>query len=225
MNRLLPLALAVAITGCTGEATEYRPHTLHVGIDVSGSVALLAKKDEQREDRAFFADLAARKAESIISSMRLGDRVRVQFFGARSLGNLKTLDIQINRQARPQQVASAIGSIIRGIPDAGIDGQAWTQISRHLRVGNFDCAAGDHVLIISDGVESTPDFNEKHLLAGRRDLPAPQPGMLAGCRLSMFGIGVSAGGMMDAAVTDRLIAQWRAFAEAAGAEFEGSALQ
>lgn len=224
MNKLLVLAAAIVLSACTSGASEPQPHTLHIGIDVSSSVALLAKNERGAGNQSF-AELAARKAEAVIRQMRLGDRVQVQFFGARTLGNLKTLDIRINRQARPPQVAAAIGALIRGIPDAGIAGQGWTEITRYLRITDADCAAGDEFLILSDGIESTPHFSEKDLLARSKDLPDPQPGMLAGCKLGMFGIGVTDKGMLDASITDRLIAQWRAFAEKAGAAFEGDALQ
>lgn len=224
MNRIFALITAITLSGCTGEAEQtVRPHTLHIALDVSISAPVMAQDSTQRDQ---FAELAAAKAARIVSNMHLGDRVRVQAFGERSLGNMKTLDLQISHQARPPQAAQAIAALIRGIPDAEIAGQNWTQITRYLSVvGDFDCPAGDHILIITDGIESTPDFSERDFLAGRTPLPTPQAGILSGCKITMFGIGVSAGGMLDASRQDRLIAQWRNFAASAGAQFAADILQ
>lgn len=208
------LALFAALTLASGAAGA---KTLTIGLDVSASAPLL-KSD-------IYADLAAKRAAVMIRSLSLGDTVIVRPFGARTLANLKTLRIQVNRRARAGAVADAIAGLIRHIPHAGIAGQPWTNIVSFLSFGDFGCAAGGQVLLITDGIESTPQLNEKHLLAGTASLPAADAGSLAGCSVTMFGIGASAGGAYPVSQIKTLRAAWAAWMKHAGAEFDPVILQ
>jgi hypothetical protein len=225
------LCVAIALVICataSADETAQAPRatrSLFIAGDISGSAPLLTRPAADDAPQAVFADLAAAKAASIIGTMAMGDTVTVQFFGERTLGNLRTLTLQINKQARPPQVAAVVAELIRGIPRAGIEGQDWTHITRFLTVTDLRCAHGGEVLLLTDGIESTPSFDERSLIAGKTALPSPRPGMLAGCRVTMYAPGVTARGVLPEHQITALIAAWQQWMNAAGASFTGVELQ
>src|ERR1700741_423384 len=106
---LLAFSSLALVTACGGGSPP-AGRTLTIAPDVSGSAPLLAANEE---DRAIFAQLAGQRAAAMVAAMNLGDIVRVQYLGERSLANLKTLREPITRQMRAPQISQAIAELIR----------------------------------------------------------------------------------------------------------------
>lgn len=216
MKNFLYVVIAILMLAAhAAKASE--PKTLTIGLDVSASAPILKSQ--------IYADLAAERAAQAVRGLTFGDTVIVQKFGERRLDNLRAVRIVITPKARPERVSAAIAKLIRDMPGAGTQGQQWTNIARFLTVGRFGCEAGGEVLLITDGIESSQAVNAKQVLAGRAALPAPDAGMLKGCTVTMFGLGVAADGALSPGQINALRAAWADWMQIAKARFVPVELQ
>lgn len=180
---------------------------LTLGIDYSGSNPVLSDVE--------FAEAAAAHVHPLIAALELGDVVRIRTFGARGSENLRAATIQINRTNRPQRVADEVAAMIAALPQAGVPPQDSTNIIAFLEFGDFACPSGEQVVLITDGLESSAYIAAKELMEGKA-LPAPDAGLLAGCQVTFYGLGVG----QPPQVAKSLRAQWRAWFDGAGATFK-----
>ena len=180
--------------------------TLTLGIDLSGSNPLTRSTE--------FAVIAGNEARREILKLEDGDVLHVRQFGSREVfQNVVSQPITVSRRMRPAKLADSISAFVRSIPTQG-NFQGSTELIRWLKYGRFDCANGGRIVILTDGIE-TAAVSANALLQGEASLPEPRNN-LAGCSLYLYGLG--AGLPVDA--IDHLVAQWSAYAEAAGADFD-----
>lgn len=198
--KLLPTIL-LSMMAVTAEA-----RTLTLGIDLSGSNPVF--KEE-------FARVAGTYAGSRVAALSLGDVVSVRSFGARDLSNLRSSNVSITRKNRPDQVARQVAQFIAGIPSAGVTPQPSTNLVAFLEFGDFDCARGGEILLITDGLESSSYADADALMKGKAKLPEPQPDFLKGCTVTFYGLGVR----QPAQAVKIVREAWRDWFEKAGATF------
>jgi len=112
-----------------------------------------------------------------------------------------------------------VGSYVASLPRRHLPGEGSTNLIAKLKYGNFNCAGGTRIVIITDGVESSSEISARQLLAGK-PLPRPEKGFLSGCEVVMYGLGQSANGEISNRQVDVLRDAWRAWMKAAGAKFD-----
>lgn len=179
--------------------------TLTIGYDVSGSSPVFV---------GTFAKSAGAEVEIRVAALSLGDKVIVKPFGARDLTNRAAL-LPITRSARPRAAAGIIARQIAAIPQSGIAPQGSTNIVAFLEFGEFDCANGGQVFLITDGLEASTYADPGALLKGKAKLPAPETPFLSGCAVTFYGLGAR----MSPQAAKTLRDAWRAWVEKAGGSF------
>lgn len=188
------------------------PMRLVIGLDLSKSNPLVDSKP--------YAQSVADLVGGEIQDLPLASIVMLRTFGAYSAAsnNLK-IDrrLSVDGDERPEAVASLMSEIIAGVPklvrDGTLEAQDTTNIVSFLEsMSQFvDCSETDtRVILVSDGIE---DSDYAHL--ADPDATLPTPGRIyAGCsELEILGLGQ---GQKDPRVTERLRADWGAWAKAAG---------
>lgn len=202
------VALAVlAALGC-GLA---QAKTLTIGIDLSSSNPVVGD--------AAFARSAAAYAQTQVAALQPGDVVEVRTFGDRSLANVKAERVQISRRAKADKVAAKIARFIAGLPASNPAVQGSTNIVAFLEFGQFDCASGGTVLLLTDGIESSEYVDANRFLAGK-PLPKPEKNFLSGCAVTMVGLGQALVGELTPQQTKHVRTAWQTWMKAAGARFE-----
>lgn len=189
--------------------------TLHIALDISGSVPLVTSD-------AFAARTAAR-VQAEVKQLGMGDHVQLRFLGAYGLAaNLKRLDVKISRRNRAPQVAENVGAIVAAIPrlirEKKLEAQRQSSIVGYFEAEASLLGCAEHateILLISDGVEHSARTNGNDFLAGKVKLPAPREGLLKDCTLTILGIGQFPQGAQEV-YTQRLDAEWQRWAKAAG---------
>ncbi len=181
---------------------------LWIGIDFSGSNPLLSHQA--------YADRAALYLQHQILPMEEGDTVTILGFGARYLGdNLTQRSVTIDRRLRAPSVAQMAAEFVRKLPESDAVRQGQSSIVDLLELTyGFDCAAGDQLILLTDGLESSEATKASDLLAGE-SLPAPDRD-LAGCTVTMYGLGAGMRGQH----AKTLRRAWSDWMKQAGATFE-----
>jgi hypothetical protein len=180
--------------------------TLTVGIDLSGSSPVF---DEQ------FARPAGQHVAKRVAALSIGDRLVVRTFGARSLINVRQGTMAITRSNRPQEVAAQAAALVANVPSAGIEPQGSTNVIAFLEFGEFDCAQGGQIILVTDGIEASSYSDPDALLSGKAKLPDPTPGFLSGCSITFYGLGAGQSAQAAKNIRDA----WRKWFDAAGASF------
>lgn len=180
--------------------------TLTVGIDLSGSSPAF---NEQ------FARPAGEHVASRVAALSIGDRVVIRTFGARDLSNMRQGTMAITRSNRAPEVAQQALVLVANVPNAGIKPQGSTNVIAFLEFGEFDCAQGGHILLVTDGIEASSYSDPDALLSGKGTLPDPAPGFLSGCSITFYGLGAGQSAQAAKNVRDA----WRKWFEMAGATF------
>lgn len=184
--------------------------TLTIAVDASESSGAL---------NPAVAKIAAAQVRREIAALQLGDVVRLQKFGARSVQNLPSETIAITRAMRPATLAERIGKFVEEFPAKVNGGDDETNIIAYLEFGShFDCANGGKILLVSDGIESSSYISAGKLLAGK-SLPPPDSGLLTGCEVEIFGLGQTQGGAVPPQSAKALRSAWESWMKAAGAKF------
>jgi len=181
--------------------------TLTLATDLSGSNPLVKLPE--------FARAAGTFAARHVSTLELGDMVNIRSFGARDVGNLRDGSLQINRTMRPERAAAQVSSLIAGIPAAGVPPQPSTNIVAFFKFGSFDCASGEHILVITDAIESSAYVDSAAFLSGKAKLPTPEADLLKGCKVTFYGLGVG----QEGPTVEVIRAAWREWFSKAGADF------
>ena len=184
--------------------------TLTIGLDVSASNPLLSSEAYARSAAVYVRDKVA--------ALQPGDVVALHTLGDRSLANFPAERIQISRRERADKVGARIAQFIASMPSKNFEGQASTNILGFFAFGQFDCANGGDVLLLTDGIESSPDMNAERLLAGK-SLPRPEKNGLSGCTVTMFGVGQSRSGEWSPLQIKHIRTAWTAWMGVAGARY------
>lgn len=202
--------LSVAALSMLSLTAPYSAHakTVHVAIDLSGSNPLLA--------HANFAHVASNYVTEQIAPLKSGDVVRVQTFGARNdPANMLDALYEIDRHKRPKDVGAVIAQYIRSLPTRPNIAQGATNILAFLEFHpGFDCANDDHIVLLTDGLESSSTVNALALAEGKAQLPEPDIS-LKGCTLTFYGLGAG----LPPEIVKNVRKAWQNWAEKAGATF------
>ncbi len=167
-----------------------------------------------------YAQVIARSAAREVLRMQAGDTVSLRSFGAVGLENLTRYEVRLSRRTNPpERVARIVAARIMRMANGGVRPQGTTEIVAMLQWGRFNCQAGDHIWIASDGIETGMVRSSQALLNGREQLPSPRAGSLTNCRVSMVGIGQTDQGSVTSRQVNTLIAAWQSFMRKAGARF------
>lgn len=217
MFRTLILGLFIAanlmIKGAPAGAQATHPIVV-IAFDLSSSTPL-------QTDEAFPAQVAQRLAK-VIANQPLGTHVLVrsfQTFGAERFRR----DIQLTRNARPQQVAQALAELTLTLPgmmkeqriEIGNSTDMLGFLSSQTAAFDDGCEAQDVTFIfVGDGLQNSAEANAYHAVRGTDDAAFPASPGLAGCNVEIWGAARGSG--MTASQVQRLIEVWQAWAEASG---------
>jgi hypothetical protein len=206
MNRIsVALVVSALLTAPVGAKT------LTVALDVSGSNPLVSD--------ARYAQIAAGYVRDKVSALQPGDVVSLHTLADRSLANFPSERIEITRRNRADKVAARIAQFMATMPTRHFEGQESTNIMGFFAFGQFDCTQGGEILLVTDGIESSPDMKAERLLAGK-PLPKPDKNLLSGCTVTMFGVGqASAGGQLSPVEVKHIRAAWTSWMTVAGAHY------
>lgn len=203
-------ALATAIAAVL--AAPANAQTTHFLIDESES-------NEAVTDPAFNR-LVARAAANVVLRQNLGERVSVRTFGNINDTNALRYDVQLTRRSNPPQtVARNVARLILRSGARQGRRQQRTEIVAALQWNRYDCAAGDHIIVLTDAIETGAVRSPTALLNGRESLPRPRAGSLRGCTVSFWGIGRVSSGQITSAQVNNLRSAWAGYFRQAGARF------
>lgn len=182
--------------------------TITIGIDLSGSNPLLSHKN--------FATMASQYVTVELSTLKNGDIVRVQTLGARADAlNLLNHSFKISRRIKPKKVANIIAQYLQSLPAQKDLSQSSTNLIAWLEfTSGFNCADNSHILVMTDGLESSSYVDGLSLLEGKKGLPEADVD-LKGCALTFYGLGAG----WPAQSVKFIRNEWRQWSEKAGASF------
>lgn len=220
MRRLQTAILcALLLTGATGAAgaagAEAGERHVRVEIDLSRS-ALISSSDA-------FAEAAAVWIRDNLGPLESGSEVVVETFGAYGFEQNSTREVlRVTRRRNGHRVAGTAASIVASIPQLVREGTLAAADSTNL-IGQLEdlapvlrCDARPvHVVVVTDALEASPAVDPRRLAAGQARLPAPRPGLMDGCDVTLLGLGQMRAGT-SRAVSNTLEAAWRQWMEAAG---------
>lgn len=184
--------------------------TLTIGIDISGSNPVVSSTE--------FAKVAAQHVKQKVAVLQLGDVVEIRPIGDRSMANFKVERIQINRRNRADKVGETVARYIASLPTKSFEGGGASNILGFLEFGQFNCANKSAIFLLTDGIENSQYMSGEDVLLGK-PFPKPENNYLAGCELTMLGIGQNSSGEIPPLLLKNMLASWRTYLNAAGATF------
>lgn len=206
MNTLKSFAIcSVIVLGAIADTAFAKTQTILA--DVSGSNRLI--------EIPAYAKAGGIKAKGEILSLQPGDWVQVRRVGERGADNLPAEKLRITRQRSAGEIGDMVAGYIASLPSKTPEGDSETNLIAALEFGEFDCANGGKILILSDGVEHSSYITGKDLLISGKPLPAPEAN-LKGCEVTIFGLGQSKDGQIPPKAIKNLKAAWAAWMSAAG---------
>ena len=187
-----------------------------IAIDISGSSPFLV------------IDAAAQKlaqfTHSLIRKGKAGDEFQITTLGQSGFSAAIDIRAKIGTDSRSKAriLAKGAAKLVADIPkkfrQKKIEHQGATSIIDFLE--NFDariCAnRPTHIIIATDGVEYTNDFDGTAFSEGQIKLPKASGRFLDQCHVSMVGVGATLDGSSNGLYV-RIAPQWKAFLTSAGA--------
>ncbi len=212
-TKLFITAATLALVGCSQEqAAPIVYPTEHIRIDNSDS-NLVASDPE-------FARVVARRLASRISGLKPGTFVELRSFGdVNGDNNLRYVRQILPRSYPADRVAREVAETIIANAENGGGTQGSTEIIAELTWGEFDCGAGDGIILLSDGIPTGQITSQQAVLDGGEALPEPNSGVLDGCSVSIWGLGRTQDSQLTSPQINNLRAAWEAWMQIAGAEF------
>ena len=204
MKKIKSLYLLIAALS----AVSANAKTLTVAVDISGSNPLVSVPA--------FAQIAGRYAGEQIAALDFGDTLEIRTIGDASLANFRAEKIRITRKDRADKVAQRVASFIASLPSKDMPGSGETNLVGFFEFGNFDCANKGRILVLTDGIESSPAMNAHKFMAGKA-LPLPDANLLSGCEVTMYGLGQNSAGEWPPQVIKNIRNGWAAWMKKAGA--------
>ncbi len=209
--------LVAAAVFFTEAANAETPPLSILAVDISGTSTFL------HDPRS--ADAAGTWIERYIASLDAPHDLRMLSLGDAGLAHRQidvTATVTDRRATSAARLAPEFGRFFRSLPqlaaDGKIDVQGTSSILAFLHSLEPVCQWGNvTVVLFTDGLEwsSTVDGNE--FLAGNVGLPTPDRTFLTGCSVIMHGVGQLKAAFSSDGLEERLVPEWRAFLEAAGA--------
>ena len=182
--------------------------TLTIVKDISASAPLLVNVE--------FAKKAANAAADKFDLLKTGDTLIMRTLGEAGLKNIGSTSEKVKRHKKRQ--SDRLYRHIKKIPEQKLTGQNQTNILYFLTFTNFDCAKGEDIFLISDGIEFSSEMDGNKLIGGEA-LPAPDKDMLKGCKLTIYGLGLTIPSLSNQHLKNLLTA-WKNWAKIAGLEFK-----
>lgn len=209
MIKLLSTAAFVSVLALAMPACA---KTTHFYIDDS-------KSNKAVTDKAF-AKILARKAAKTVMAQKLGDHISIRTFGDINETNPLRYDAQLTRRSNPPAtVGRNVARLIMKPATSTKARQQKTEIVAMLQWNRFNCAAGDHVIVLTDAIETGAVRSPSALLNGKASLPMPKAGSMRGCSVSFWGIGRVSSGNITSAQVNNLTKAWARYFRIAGAKF------
>ena len=187
-------------------------------VDISGSVGHLFDQ--------VVADETAGFVERYIAGLDHPHQLWMLSFGEPGLAH-RVINIRATvtdrRASNARTLSAQFGAYFRALPGLVKNGdltpQNITSIIEFLRAIEPVCAKGrTRVVMFTDGVEWSSTVDGAALMKGAVTLPMPTERFLSGCDIEMLGVGQVKGTTSSEGLAVRLIPQWKAFLDAAGAD-------
>jgi hypothetical protein len=165
-----------------------------------------------------YAAVAAEYVHGVVAKLQSGDEIHIRTFADRSAVHAKGHSLRLGRKLKPEMAAYQIAQYIRAQPSKPLQAASQTQILAFLELSSLRCDENPLVIVLTDGLESSPGIREKDLLSGKKKLPPPDVGILKGCEIRFHGLGRSDGSITREQVK-KLRAAWSTWMDIAGAKF------
>ncbi len=214
VSLILSTILACSLA-CAAMAKDIPPpKTLHAGFDLSSSNPLVESKP--------YAMQAGEYVRKEITKLVPGDRLHMNMFGSLELENsLKSFNAQVTRRVKAEAIGNSAKRLIASLADGSFETQNETNILFYLEFTDFNCDAGDRIIVVTDGIEFSSDINDpKALLEKGTGLPEPDAGYLEGCSVVFYGLGKTDKGSLPLSYVKNLNKAWKAYFKVAGADFK-----
>ena len=210
MRKLIAVAVIFAMLapGVTAARTQY------IVLDLSASNSFPGDKA--------FVDATIRMAIIEIAELEEGDTVVVQTIGELSGKNLDVFRRRIDRRQPKEKVIREVALYLRSFEDREIAKQLDTNLLGYFYLYKRDCAAGDRIFLVTDGLESSSLVDDGDFLQGKASLPSPSSKFLSGCHVHMFGIAQQSDRLTLTSVL-HIVDEWTRWTTEAGGTFEHSA--
>lgn len=183
---------------------------LSVVVDQSGSAPILVNQP--------FAKLAAEAAVKEFNAMKTGDILTYRTLGLTGFKNFGG-STDVVKKSKKRRIRKELFKKISSIPtDSAIESQEQTNILYFLNHTGFNCDAGETIFMITDALESSNYISAYDLVQGN-PLPKPKENFLQGCRLVMYGMGLTETPMSPNHI-DTLLKAWQDWAVIAGVDFK-----
>lgn len=210
------IAVAASVVMPFAAAAETPPRTIFA-VDITGTSTFL---HDQRS-----ADAAGAWVATYVAGLAAPHDLRMVSLGDAALAK-RQIDIAARvtdrRASSAARVAPEFGGYFRALPglvEAGqIEVQGTSSILAFYRSLEPACQAGNATIVVfTDGLEWSASIDGKAFLEGTVGLPAPDHPFLTGCAVIMHGVGQLKATFSSDGLEERLVPEWRAFLEAAGA--------
>lgn len=218
MNLSTKILLASFLLAGSQAAAQNNVTATMFPVDISGSAGQLFDQ--------VVADEIAEYVEGYIADLDDPHRLWMLSFGEPGLAhraiNIKAT-VTDRRASNARTLSAQFGAYFRALPGLVQSGdlapQNTTSIIEFLHAIEPVCArGGTRVIMFTDGVEWSATVDGPSLMSGAVTLPMPDEPFLTGCRIEMHGVGQVKGTMSAEGIAGRLIPQWEAFLDAAGAD-------
>jgi hypothetical protein len=185
-------------------------YPLSVVTDLSGSAPLLVNER--------FAKLAAYAAVAEFDQLKSGDKFTFRTLGVTGFKNFGAT-AQVVKRNKKKKMRKQLFKQIAYIPkDKTIESQGATNLLYFLNYTDFNCAEGENIFIVTDAIESSNYIDGNSLLMGS-PLPKPEADFLKGCKIIMYGMGLTVNPIAPDHLKNMLKA-WQDWAVIAGVEFK-----
>jgi hypothetical protein len=209
------LAVVVALLPF-GVHAETPPRSIF-GVDISGTSTFL------HDPRS--ADAAGAWVENYVAGLDAPHDLRMLSIGdaglAHTLINI-TARVTDMRATSAARLAPEFGEFFRSLPGLAASGQLDVQGTSSILAFFYSlepvCQQGNvTVVLFTDGLEWSSAIDGNAFLEGTVSLPTPDRPFLSGCTVIMHGVGQLKSTYNSDGLEARLVPEWRAFLDAAGA--------
>ena len=198
-------------------STQASAACLFIRIDVSDSTPIIESQS--------YRNKVANDTGQRIEALNVGDLLNIQTFGEYSPAEQKSIRVKFDRSTRPYKVIPAVKKAINSLGGASTIAQGQTNIIGTMEtavntMGFEECKSSNTTLVLyTDGIEASEYMrNGQAFVDGEALLPVPKTAFLQDMRVDFVGVGVlSSGG--SSSYTNNILAAWRTYMTAAGAQF------